>query len=881
MKLDRKDIDYIRQCLKKKGIGYSPLLEELIDHVICEAEADLDEGTPSKSAIDKVLSSIEVPELNALQNNTIKSDNYSSKLMLRNTFKMLLRNQSKNLKYSLINIAGLATGFACFIAVTLYVVHETSFDRMFSNSSSIYRITMSSNVGGLTNHIPTTYPTLGPELQNRFGDISRYTRIINYKYSRLQPTFRAGEKIFYEDKVIFADSTFFELFDFPFLEGNPKTALLQPGSVVITKSMAEKYFGNQTALGKPLTFNAKVEMVVTGVLNDLPSQTHLQFDFVIPMSDVGNSGMFSPSNKILESWQTDWFWVYLQIPNQQSIAKIETGINELADEKIPDARKENSIRFYLQALKDIHLHSDFDYNTDLTQNGDIQNLFIFIAIGVLILLISCINFINISVATATRRYKEIGVSKVLGAMQSQLRFQFIFESVIISLASLIFASFLLVAILPAFSLLLGVKLSLAGSNWQLMAGASLFAILTGVLSGIYPALFVSSFDPQRVLKGVWKPGSAAAGFRKTLVTIQLAISIFLIVGTILVYKQMQFVSNKDLGYNKEQIVMLPVRGTAITNKYHAFKNKLLAESSIVGVSSVSEPIGREVQFMSFAVDGQPETKFVKILNVTYDFVKTMGLQMAYGRDFSREYPTDSSSGFVINEAAARAFGWSDAIDKPLDHSFREPKRGRVIGVVKDFNFEPLQKKIDPIIMWFGWPRWYVAVKIQPGQTDAALKVLEKEWKNFENEKPFAFSFLDQAIEHVYEKEQRLSNVFFALSLLSIIMAMVGLYGLVSFDVEQRLMEIGIRKVLGSSEAGILSLVTSGYLKLIALSFVLAVPLTYLLMSRWLKVFAYRISFGPSHFAMGLIVIATVVMITISSKVIYAARMNPTKSLRND
>jgi putative ABC transport system permease protein len=881
MLFSTNDIDYIRRGLKNKGIGYAPLQEELIDHIMCEAEGEMAKGKSLKSAVDTILNSPHIQEFTTLQDTTIKADNYSPKLMIRNITKMLFRNLSKNKKYAIINLSGLAIGLACFITISLYVLHESNFDRGFSNYASIYRVTMSSTVGAQANHIPTSYPTLGPEMQNRFGDIEKYVRIINYKYSRLVPTVQVDEKIFYEENVIFADTTFFDLFNFEFLEGNPATALLQPNSIVITKQMAEKYFGDASALGQHVTFNTKTALEITGVLNDLPSQTHLQFDFVIPMSGFGNSGMFG-SFKATESWQVDWFWTYFLIPNQQAVPKVEAGINSLAEEKIPDARKEHALKFYLQALKDVHLHSEFDYNTDLTQNGDIKNLYIFIGIGVLILIISSINFINLSIATATRRYKEIGVSKVLGALKTQLQFQFIVESIIVSLAALIIAYLFLQALLPLFNTLLAVKLSIdPWHDWRLILASIVFTIFIGIISGMYPAFFVSSFEPQKVLKGMWKPGRGGENFRKALIGIQIAISVFLVVGTIVIYSQLQFIQNKSLGYDKENIVMVPIRGTNLVKNYYSFKNNLLTESSIAGVTSVSEPIGREVQFMSFKVDNQPSDQFVKILNVTHDFVKTMGLEIQQGRDFSKDFSRDSTSGFVINEAAARAFGWDDPIGKPLDHSFRQSNEGHVIGVVKDFNFEPLQKKVDPIIMWFGGAYWYVAVRIQSNQAEQALKALEKEWLRFEPEKPFAFTFLDQAIQHVYEKEKRLSDVFLVFSFLSILTGMMGLYGLVSFAMDQRLQEIGIRKVLGASANSIFNLVTKEYLMLVVMSFILAAPVTYWIMSNWLEGFAFRIVLNSYYFVASLLVIASIVMLTIFSKVIYAARSNPTEVLRSE
>ncbi len=547
-----------------------------------------------------------------------------------------------------------------------------------------------------------------------------------------------------------------------------------------------------------------------------------------------------------------------------------------------DFQKETDPKFYLQPMEDIHLHSNFDYNTDLTQNGDISNLFIFIGVGVLVLLISCINFVNITMATSTRRYKEIGISKVLGALKSQLRLQFIGESVLVCLLSLMLAFVMLTWMLPLFSNLLGVPLGVDFKGaWMMLVGLTLFTLFTGVLSGAYPAFFVSSFEPQRVLKGVWRPGRGGAQFRKILVGAQIAISIFLIIGTVIIAAQLDFIKNKSLGFDQEQIIMLPVRGTTLPKTYHAFKNKLLTESSIVSVSSVSEPIGREVQFMDFNVEGNEKTQFIKILNVTHDFVKTMGLHLVQGRDFSHEFITDSTSGYIINEAAAKALGWNDPIGKGINLSFRKPQTGTVIGVVKDFNFEPLQKKIDPIVMWFGGPNWYIALKIRPGQSALALKSVEQRWKEFVPEKPFTFHFLDQSIQHVYDKEQRLSQVFLVFSLLSIFTAMLGLYGLISFVAEQRLSEIGIRKVMGASVKSILYLISKEYIQLVIIAFIISSPLTYLIVNQWLENFAFRISWSPLYFAAGLLLSASIVLITVIGKGFAAARSNPAAVLRNE
>ena len=788
---------------------------------------------------------------------------------------MMLRNMRKHFTHSLINIVGLSVGLSCFIVIALYVRHELSYDKMFTNSQSVYRVTMSSIVGGNNNHIPTSYPTIAPAIAERFPSVGKYTRIYNFKYSRLEPTFRYGDNVHYEQKVIFGDSTFFDLFNFEFVSGDAEKALTHPNSVVITESMARKYFGEEEAMGKLLSFNGRGDVQVMGVLKDLPSATHVQFDFLLPLSFLSQGG-----SKMLESWNMDWFWTYMVIPDPAQVAVVEEGINQLATEKIPESKTDNDLKFFLQPLENVHLYSNFDYNTDLVQNGDIGNLYIFISVGVLVLLISAINFINISMAIASGRFKEIGISKVLGAVKSQLRWQFLMESIAVCLLSLVIAFVLLQLSLPLFSMLLDAPLSfVVGRDTWLLAGIVGFTIVTGLISGIFPALFISSLEPQRVLKGIWKQGQGGAKFRKALVGMQIAITIFLVIGTVVIFEQLRFIQERPLGYEKDHVVLLTVRDTKVVKGYHAFKNALIGESAIRNVSSVSEPIGREVQFMTFQVEGFDKPQFVKILNVTHDFVNTMGLEIVKGRDYSREVSTDSVSGFIINEAAAKSFGWADPVGKAIDHAFRKEKQGRVIGVVKDFNFEPLQKQIDPIVIWFGGPYWYVAVNIQQGKTSEGLAAIEREWKKIEPDKPFAFQFLDQAIQHVYDKEQRLAKVFLVFSILSIATAVIGLYGLISFMAGQRMSEIGIRKVMGASVRGILYLLSKEYLVLVAIAFVISAPLTWLIINQWLQGFAFRIGWNVTYFAAGLVVTMIIVLSTVVSKGLGAANSNPVDILR--
>jgi len=800
-------------------------------------------------------------------------------MLIKNYLKIMLRNLLKHRNHSLINIGGLVAGLVCFSLIILYVYHEVSFDKLFTNSKNIYRITMTSEVGGMANRIPTEYPTIGPALKAEYPGIDEYVRILNYKYSRLAPTVRVGDKVFYEDKVLFADSSFFRIFDFPFISGNPVSALRNPESIVITEEMAIKYFGSEGALGKTINFNDKGDLQVTGVIRNIPSNTHLQFDFLIPMSNISISGIFR-NTAVLESWQVDWFWTYLLIPDKNQVPVIKAGLKKIAEGKNLEFAHAN---FFIQRLEDIHLHSDFDFGTDITQNGDMKNLYILISSGILVLLLSSFNFINISIAIATRRIKEIGISKVLGARKAQLRFQFMAESVLISLLSLCLALIAIELSFPFFSGLLGIPtdFTLINHPW-LMGIITGTAVIIGMISGLYPALYISSFEPQRILKGIHKPGKSGTRFRNTLVGIQICISVFMIVSTIIVNRQLNYINKKNLGYNKDQVIMLTVRGTSIPGSYYSFKNELLKQSKIVGVTSVSEPIGREVQFMAFKVEGESEDQLLKILNVGYDFTSTMGLQLKEGRDFSRDFPGDSLSGFIINEAAAKFYGWDEPLGKSIQHAlWPGAPKGKVIGVLKDFNFEPLTNSIDPIVLFKGFPAWYVAVRVAPGDFENTLLFLEKTWKEFEPRKPFNYTFLDQSIDKVYLKEARMQKVLSVFSLLSIFSVIAGLFGIVSFIIEQRISEIGLRKVLGASTGNILKLVTSLYFILLVIAFVISIPVSYWVMDSWLQSFAFRISINFIYFLMAFMVVTGAVMGTVIAKSWRAAHVNPVDTLRNE
>ncbi len=406
----------------------------------------------------------------------------------------------------------------------------------------------------------------------------------------------------------------------------------------------------------------------------------------------------------------------------------------------------------------------------------------------------------------------------------------------------------------------------------------MFAVILGIVSGLYPAMYLSAFSPQRVLSGL-RQRNSGAGIRTTLVGVQITVSIFLIASTVLVFRQLNYLGMHDLGYDKENIIMLTIRGTKIPSKYYAFRDQLLSYADVESISSVSEPIGREVQFMSFRVDNHVEPQFIKILNVGFDFTKTMGLSVIEGRDFSRDIISDSTDGFLINEAAARKFGWADPIGKPIQHSFKPGPMGQVIGVIKDFNFEPLHNQVDPVVLFKGYPAFYAAVRVNTHDLPATVARLEKTWKEFEPDKPFNMHFLDQSIQNVYDKEQRIGKVFLLFATLSILTAAMGLFGLVSFIVDQRRAEIGIRKVLGASVTEVVGPIARQYAVLTIIGVVIAAPVTYLVTNRWLENFAFRISFNPIYIVLAFAITLTVVMLTVLKQSLSAAKADPVKSLR--
>ncbi len=793
--------------------------------------------------------------------------------MFKNYLKIAARNLLKYKGYSLINIGGLAIGIACCLLITLWVIHELSYDRFHSNADRIYRVAEIFREDGKIVEESASIPfPIGPALQQEFPNLKS---VRFYKTFEKIPLLRYGEKSFYEERLYFADSTLFDVLSFPLVQGNPKTALTAPLSIVLTESSARKYFGDENPLGKILRFEDQLDFTVTGVARDVPATSHIQFDFVASLLNIRD--LFRASGTTF-GWR-GWYWnpcyTYILLPPEYSREQFDALLPGFI-QKYADENLRGNLSLYLQTLTGIHLHSNL--YKEISVNGNERTVYLFAMVAVFILLLACINSMNLATARSIKRTKEISVRKVVGANRSQLMRQFLGESMLISALAAILAFILVEASLPVFARISGVNVDVALIGYlKLFAGVGLLAILVGLISGIYPALFLSSYMPVESLGLKSNPasGSISAFFRKGLVVFQFCISIALLIGTAVIYQQHRFLQQKELGFNKEQIVMIPIRGTSIKTRVEAFKSRLRQNAGVVSTSAVSNIIGRDVQVCPFGVEGKTEVVQMPGLFVDHDFIKTFGVEVTSGRSFEVAHSTDSSA-FLLNQAAVNLIGWEEPLGKKLAFNGNGP----VIGVVKDFNYSSLHERIRPMAILIQ-PSWfsYVGVRLAPGEMQSTLERLENTWREFEPQRPFEPFFLDDNLNQLYQKEERLSFILSAFSAIAIIIAGLGLFGLAAFATEQRTKEIGIRKVLGASLPGIVGLLSKDFVKLVLIANFIAWPIAWYAMNQWLENFPYRIHFSPLYLLFAGLAALGVAWLTIGYQAVKAALANPVESLR--
>ena len=793
--------------------------------------------------------------------------------MLKNYLRIALRHLRKHKGHTLINILGLALGLACCVLMLLYVQDERRFDRYHQQADQIYRVAQASTSHGKRTLSASTPAPLGPALVADYPEAVEAVRFFPLYQKTLV---RHADKRFYEERIIVADASLLDVFTFPLVQGDAGTAFADPNSILITEHIAEKYFGQDNPLGKTLTFREQADYRVTGVLQNIPANSHFAFDMVLPLSQA-TIARFQYENFLHEWWDASTY-TYLLLQADASPATLQEKLSTVIDQYVGGQFREAGIEteLFLQPLPDIYLHSHL--GRELGANGHIAYIYIFTAIAVLIVLISIINFVNLSTARSLVRAKEVGVRKAVGAHKRQLFYQFIGESSLLALLALGAAVVLIMLVLPYFNALTQKALTLPRSLTYL-AGIPLLAVVLGLVAGGYPALALASFDPLTALKGTLMPRSTSGLLRQALVVFQFAISIMLIVALLVVNNQKEYLRNKALGFNKEEIIVIKLNDLRLRWESETLKSALLDLPAVSEVTFSQVIPGLSSLKQGYGAEGTQDMILMNTLLIDDDFLRTYDLNVLAGRDFSAERPTDRTAAFVINEAAAQHLGWTDPLGKQLKWGVTQ-KWGAVIGVVEDFHFQSLHHQIDPLVLHIE-PNWYrhISVKTTTDELVQTLAQLEAVWHRFSPDFPFDYFFLDERIGQLYEKEAQLNTITASFSGLALLITCLGLFGLAAFTAERRTKEIGVRKVLGASSVSILVLLCKRFAKLVMLAFVVATPVAYLAMNRWLEDFAYHIEISWRIFLIAGLAALVIALLTVGYRSIKAALADPVETLR--
>lgn len=792
--------------------------------------------------------------------------------MIKNYLKIAWRNLWKSKAFSLINILGLTIGITVCMMIFVFIMNEFSVDRFHKDSDRIYRITRHFVRDGQSSSVSYLSGMYAPALLNDFrGQVENVVRV-----NPNNGLVTIGDQSFLEKRELDVDSNFFSFFSFPLLKGDPKTVLKEPHSVVLTETTAKKYFGSMDkALGKVVMLNKDLPLKVTGIAKDAPSNSHLVFDLVVPLSNFRDMG-------IMTAWINNGLYTYVKLTPETMGAQVEKQLPQFMEKYMGSDMRKFGFNFTLSLtpLKAVY----FENTTfDGAVHGDKTVVYIFLSIAVLILLIACINFMNLSTIRAAERSKEVGLRKVLGALRKQLVGQFIGESVLLTAISCLFSMGLLCVAMPWYNQLLGNSLSVSWNTLPVYLFLIGVMVITGVLAGSYPAFFLSAFSPVQALKGRLRLGKGGSSFRQVLVIVQFSISVFLMVGTIVITRQLNFVKNRQLGYNKEQTVLVPIDNGDIYNHMNAFKEELQHESVVQSVSLMSGEPGGYFDGHVFDVQDHDERWNARTEFADFEFVKTLGLKMIVGRDFSASFPTDTTDAVLINKTAAARLGWTpeQAIGKWLENTLLDTTRRRIIGVVDDFNFQSLKADIEPLVIAPNMDRRVAVIKLKSGNIQAGVTVIERAYKQAASAYPFEYSFLDQQFNDMYQKDVRQQTILTVFAVLAIFVACLGLFGLASFTATKRFKEIGVRKVLGSSVQGIVILLSKDLLKPVFIATCIALPLGYYAMNKWLEDFAYRIDIQWWMFALAGLTALFIALLTVGVRAMKAALDNPVDSLRNE
>ncbi|MFC2125542.1 ABC transporter permease [Bacteroidota bacterium] len=802
--------------------------------------------------------------------------------MLLYNLKIAFRNILKNKGYSFLNIVGLAVGMMSSVVIVLWIIDETNYDTFHQDADRIFRIAwMSDNPQTRTPH-PITYSMVAdfPEVENAVS----ISPIWGDGLTRPMRTVKQGEITYEENGIFSADTTFFQVFSFKMVKGNPKTALKDVGGLVITEEMAEKYFPDEDPLGKSLiiNFGMDIPFMITGVIQNIPDNSHFHFDFLVSY----NTTKSYPSGEYYE-WADFGHYNYIKLTSGANPGTLEKemmswvgGYREWSESALEEMAN-GTIGFRLQPLTSIHLHSDIRW--ELEANGDIYYVYIFSVLAVFILVIACINFMNLATARATSRATEIGLKKIVGASRSQLIWQFYGEAFLASLAALIIGLVLFEMLTPIFNSVTGKSFSLNYSNPQVSGSLLILLLLCSVAAGTYPALILSGFKPSKIIKGSGETKKDRFNFRRVLVIFQFAISAFLIIGSLIIAGQLKYLQNRKLGFNSDQVIVVPIKDTLMQMNYESAKAEFLRNPSILNASAVSNIPGRRFNQnpIRWKRDTEENYESTSEYHVDHDFFKTLDIKIIEGRDFKKNRESDFEFAYIINEAAASLFDWENPVNEEViwydDEITRE---GRVIGIVENFHFQSLHKSIEPLLINVQPDNFnYYLVKIRPENIQESIAYLKSAYEKIDPNNDFTYFFMNDDFSALYKSEERVETIFTYFTFLAIIISCLGLFGLSSYDAERRTKEIGIRKVNGATVWGIVSLLSKDFTKWVIVAYLIACPFGWIIMNKWLENFAYQLQVSWSAFLIAGTLAILIGLLTVSFHSFRAARKNPVDVLR--
>lgn len=799
--------------------------------------------------------------------------------MMNNYLKIAVRHLARQKLYSFINIFGLALGISCVLLLTLYVLNEKSYDRFHINSHRIHRVVqkVTESDGSVVEYSASVPWSVGPVMHTDYPDV---LNVRLYKAWQKSPLvkYETDDKGFYEKEMFFVDTTFFDIFSFPLVKGNSSTALKNPQSVVITESTAKKYFGAEDPMGKVLKLENSLELTVTGVARDVPPNAHFHFDFLVPLLNIGDIFMATGNQWNYEGWYWNPVHTYVLLPERYSVSDFDSELKKFVLKHFPERLREIN-ELHTQPLTDIHLQSNL--YQEIEPGRSESSVHIAISIAAFILLIASINFVNLTTARSAQRAKEVGMRKVLGSTRKKLIIQFFGESILICLLSFALSLMMMMLLITPFENLLETKLNipyLITPQLIMIVLMSVFSL--GILAGLYPAILLSSFQPAKILKtgGSGNGSGVSSLFRKSLVTVQFTISVVLIIATVIIYQQHQFLTLKSLGFEKDEIVMVPIQGTSVKEKREEFKNELKKNVQVVAACAISDILGQDVPNRPFGIVGYDVPQDLPGLFTDHDFIETFGVKLLGGRDFNELNENDWNT-FLVNENMLHVLKDSLWENQPV----RWGRQDRpIIGLVENFHFSDLRQPVKPLLIGFSESfLGYIAIRVKRGDVMATTKALDRTWRLFEPERPFVPFFLNDELNLLYKAEKSMGTIVSTFSVLAIVIACLGLFGLATYTVTLRMKEIGIRKVMGAGIPNIISLITKDFVILVLIANMIAWPAAWYMMDFWLHTFVYRTEVHWWIFVLVGFSTLIVALVTTGFQSLRAASLNPTQVIRED